>query len=38
MASPSGIYTLDGHRVKSDSGLSGLPKGIYIVDGRKVMR
>lgn len=38
VASPSGIYTLDGRRVKAGTSLDGLPKGIYVVNGRKVVR
>lgn len=32
----SGVYTLQGVRVRSDNDLNGLPAGIYIVNGRKV--
>ena len=34
----SSIYTLDGRRIATGAGISGLPHGMYIVNGRKVVK
>ena len=33
IATPDGIYTLDGRKVKGN-----LPKGVYIVNGKKMIK
>ena len=34
----SSIYTLDGRRIATGTGISSLPHGMYIVNGKKVVK